>query len=216
MVLWLSGQTEKKLFDIIPPVFKQKFPRLTCIVDCFEIFIKAPKALLARAQCYSNYKKHCTVKFFIGCTPLRAVSFLSKAWGVRASDVQIVRESGFIDSKYHMPGDQILADRGFTLAEEFASQCSCEFLTPAFTKGKKQLSARDVEISRKISSVRIHVERVIGLMKYRYCILKGTMPIRCVQSLKDETHGSAVASCDKIIKVCAALTNMGEGIVYQE
>ena len=26
------------VFDIIPPVFKEKFPRLTSIIDCFEIF----------------------------------------------------------------------------------------------------------------------------------------------------------------------------------
>ena len=40
---------------------------------------------------------------------------MSKAWGGRVSDVEIVKESGFMDSKNHMPADQVLADRGFTL-----------------------------------------------------------------------------------------------------
>lgn len=126
MVHWPDRE---KIFQTIPNVFRGKFPRLTSIVDCFEIFIEAPKNLLARAQCYSNYKKHCTVKFFISCTPLGSINFISKAWGGRASDVHIVRESGFVSSKFHHPGDQILADRGFTLHDDFAANCSAELLT---------------------------------------------------------------------------------------
>ncbi|XP_033748592.1 uncharacterized protein LOC117333414 [Pecten maximus] len=212
LVKW---QDREIIFKTIPPVFKEKFPRLTSIIDCFEIFMEAPRNLLARAQCFSSYKRHTTVKVFISCSPLGSINFLSKAWGGRVSDVQIVRDSNFIDPKYHLPGDQILADRGFTLAEDFATKCSAELITPAFTKGKKQLPASEVETSRKISSVRIHIERVIGLMKNRFTILKGTMPVRCVQSLKDESLESAESSCDKLITVCAALTNLGQGIVYK-
>ncbi|KAJ8304212.1 hypothetical protein KUTeg_017795 [Tegillarca granosa] len=212
-VKWADRET---IFQTIPPVFKSKFPRLTSIIDCFEIFIEAPKNLLARAKCYSQYKKQCTVKVLISCGPLGNMNFLSKAWGGRASDIQIVRESGFIDQKYHLPGDQILADRGFNLHEDFASQCSAHLLTPAFTKGKSQLSALEVETPRKISSVRIHIERVIGLMKNRFTILKGPLPIRCVQSLKDESIETTLSSCDKIIKVCAILTNLGPSIVFKD
>lgn len=213
MVHWPDREA---VFEAVPLVFKEKFPRLTTIIDCFEIFIEAPKNLKARAQCYSNYKKHCTIKFLIACTPLGAISFISKAWGGRASDVQIVRESGFISPTYHFPGDQILADRGFTLADDFATLCSAELLTPAFTRGKTQLSAKEVEVSRKISSVRIHVERVIGLMKNRFGILKGTLPVRCIQSCKDESMDCPLSSCDKILTVCASLTNLGQGIVFRQ
>lgn len=44
-------------------------------------------------------------------------------------------------------------------------QLGVHFLIPAFTKGKKQLSAREVEESRKLASVCIHTERVIGVFK---------------------------------------------------
>lgn len=155
----------------LPSVFKVKYPRLACIIDCFEIFIGRPQKLNARAKCYSNYKKHSTVKVLIGCSPLGPITFLSPVWGGRVLDVELVRKSGFISPNYHHPGDQILADRGFTLQDDFASVCSAELIIPAFTKGKNQLSAGDVETSRKMSSFRIHIERVIGLMKNRYTIL---------------------------------------------
>ena len=200
----------------IPGTFKKHFPRLTSIIDCFEIFIERPKNLKARAQTYSNYKKHNTVKFLIACTPNGAVSFLSKAWGGRAPDVEIVRQSGFIDRKFHFPEDQILADRGFTMQDEFATLCSAQLIIPAFTKGKKQLSAQDVEMSRKISSVRIHVERVIGLIKQRFKILQGSIPINQLKSLSDEADEVEFVQIDKLVGTCAILVNMGDGIVYNE
>ena len=71
-------------------------------------------------------------------------------------------------------------------------------------------------MSRKIASVRIHIERVIGLLKNRYTILQGILPLRLLKSIKDEAVSETFANCDKIVTVCAALTNLGESIVYNE
>lgn len=210
VIQWPDRET---IFRTIPPAFKAKFPRLTNIIDCFEIFIENPTNLKARAQCYSNYKKHTTVKFLIACNPLGAVIFLSRAWGGRVSDIEITRQSGYISRKYHFPGDQILADRGFTLQEDLATECSAELILPAFTKGRKQLPAQEVETARNISSVRILIERVIGLMKNRFAILQGTLPIRFIQSAKSESNAEELASIDICVRSCAILTNLGDGIV---
>ena len=103
--IWIDIMHSKLSFFIRPPCrdsviailphhFKEEFPRLTTIIDCFEIFIDTPKKFKAKVTTYSNYKKHTTVKFLIGCTPLGCVSFLSKAWGGRVSDTHLVRKSG--------------------------------------------------------------------------------------------------------------------------
>lgn len=204
------------LNETLPSIFRNKYPRLTCIIDCFEIFIERPQKLEARAKCYSNYKKHSTVKVLIGCSPLGSVCFLSTVWGGRVSDNEIVRSSGFMSPYLHHPGDQILADRGFTLTDDFATTCSVDLVIPAFTKGKRQLSAQDVESSRKMSSIRIHIERVIGLIKNRYKILQGTLSITSIKSLNEEASDKTEARIDKLIRLCGALTNLGEGIVYNE
>ena len=112
---------------------------------------------------------------------------MSKCWGGPASDILIVRESGFCSSKFHMPEDQVLAERGFTLKDDFAAGSGSELIIPAFTKNKSQLSADEVETSRKMFSIRIHIECIISLLKNRYTILKGIMPIRTVKSIKDES-----------------------------
>ena len=124
---------------------------------------------MARAQLYSQYKRHCAIKVLTSCIPLGEIN--ENFNGERASDIQIIRKSGFTTSKYHMPGDQILADGRLTLKDDFAASSSAELLITAFTRGKSQLSAKEVEVTRKIASVRIHIERVIGLLKNRYTIL---------------------------------------------
>ena len=200
----------------LPHVFTQYFPRLTAIIDCTEIFIDCPKSLKTRAQVYSNYKKHSTVKFLIACTWYGSISFISQAWGGRVNDADIIRESGFINRNIRCHRDQILADRGFTLQDEFAAGCGVELIIPGSTKGKKQLSSKEVETSRQIATVRIHVERVIGLIKNRYRIIHGTLPITLLKPYSDEADDCEIANIDKIFSVCAALVIMGDGIVYNE
>ena len=46
-----------------------------------------------------------------------------------------------------------------------------EVKIPPFTKGKKQLEKVDVGWSRELSSVRIHVEQIIGTLKQKYIYL---------------------------------------------
>ena len=211
----IHWQDRDNIRQTVPPIFKQHFLRLTCIVDCFEIFIDRPVNLKARAQVYSNYKKHSTAKYLISCSPLGAINFLSNGWGDRATDTYIVRKSGFISNKFHYPGDQILADRGFPLKDDFASSCSAEFIIPAFTKGKKQLSAKEIETTRKIASIRIHIERVIGLVKNSYHILDGPIPITLVKSMSNELY-KQTPTIDKLVAVCACLCNLSTSIVYNE
>ena len=78
------------------------------------------------------------------------------------SDKEIVERSNLID--HLLPGDFIIADRGFT-CDEFAHMALAEVKILPFTKRKKQLEKIDVEWSRELSIVRIHVERVIGVLK---------------------------------------------------
>ena len=149
----IHWQDRGNMRQVVPPIFKQHFSKLTCIIDCFEIFIDRPVNLKAGPQVYLNHKKHSTVKYLISCSPLGAINFLPNGWGGRATDTYIVRNSGFFSSEVHCPGGQILADEGFPLQDDFASSCSAEFIIPAFTKGKKRVSAKEVETIRKIASI---------------------------------------------------------------
>jgi len=135
----------------MPSVFKENFGnRVSVIIDCFEVFIERPSSLIARAMTWSNYKHHNTVKFLIGIAPQGSISFISKTWGGRVSDKYLTENCGILNKL--LPNDIVLADGGFDIAESVAFK-RAKLNIPAFTKGKKQLSALEVEETRKIANV---------------------------------------------------------------
>ena len=147
--------------------------KVTVIIDCFEVFIEKPTNLLARGQTFSSYEPHNTIKILIGITSQGTVSFVSETWGGRTSDKYLTENCGFLNKL--LPEDIVMADRGFTITESVGLQ-QAKLLIPAFTMGKSQLDPVDVEQTRGIASVRIHVERVIGLLRRKYTILESTLP----------------------------------------
>ncbi|CAC5382388.1 unnamed protein product [Mytilus coruscus] len=70
-----TGREELRMS--MPMEFRKHFGvKVSIIIDCFEFFIERPSNILARAETWSNYKHHNTVKFLTGITPQGAVSFL--------------------------------------------------------------------------------------------------------------------------------------------
>lgn len=206
----IAWPDDEQLNVNMPDSFKKHFSRVRCIIDCFEIKIERPISFQARAQTYSNYKKHNTVKVLIGITPTGSISFLSKAWRGRISDKAITKNSGFLD---HVKiGDDIMADRGFSIEEDLANH-GARLLIHAFTRGKTQLSIREVETTRQLARVRNHVERVIGLMRKKYKILQNVLPISLIKCRSDSD--SNTCTIDRILTTTAALTNLCASVVLK-
>ena len=87
---------------------------------------------------------------------------------------------------YLIPGDLVLADRGFNIADDLALH-GASLVLPSFTKCK-------VEVSRSFSQVQIHVERAIGRLKHLK-LLQLRLPISMIKTSKD-TH---LLTIDKIL-----------------
>lgn len=198
LVIWPESEDAK--FNI-PSCFKEAFQdKTTIIIDCFEVFIEKPENYLTQQQCWSNYKHHHTVKFLIGITPQGTISYISKGWGGRTSDKQMVELGNFLN--FIKPCDVVLADRGF-LIDDSLRTLKAKLVIPAFTKRKSQLHPLEIEATRHIAHVRIHVERIIGVIKNKFKIFNGPLPI----SMLKQGHGH-LCLLDKIVTVCSALINI--------
>lgn len=139
------------------------------------------------------------------CGPQGSINFASKGFTGRTTDVQAVKESGFLDCL--LPGDVVMADRGFLVEEEIERR-GAQLVTPAFKGQRSQLEGSETERSRIISNERIHIERAIGNLRKKYTIMCG--PIRIIDMCSDPTN---TAFIDKIFIVCCCLLNSMRSIV---
>lgn len=183
-VFWPSSESLKKT---MPMCFRMDFLNTTPIWDCFEIQIDTPHTPTDQVASFSSYKQRTTAKYLISVTPQGSVNFVSDGFCGRVSDKQVEIDSGILNNLKH--GDLILADRGFPLEEVVASR-GAKFMVPAFMKD------------------RIHVERVIGVTRGRFKMLKGPID-RNFLNLVNES----MSFVDKIVKVCCILTNFLPSVV---
>jgi hypothetical protein len=84
-----------------------------------------------------------------------------------------------------------------------------KLVIPDFIKRKKQLHPLEVENTRKIANVRIHVERVIGLVVRKFRIFDGEIPLEFLKLKQGET----TPTVDKFVRVCCALSCLCPSVV---
>ena len=179
----------EQLIETAPMCFRELFGKhVATVIDCFEVFVNRPSNLKARAQTWSSYAHHNTAKFLLGTCPQGVISYRSRAWGCRASDKLITENCGIpINS---VPGDYVLADRGFEIEDSVGFYC-VQLNLPAFTKGKAQRSATDVEKSRN-----------------KYSILQTSLPVDHIIKVSN-----GYCTIDKILTVCCAFCNLCPTVV---
>ena len=170
-------------------------------LHCFEVFVNRPTNLLARAQTWLSYKNHNTVTVLIGITPQSTICYVSQAWGGQTSHKFLTVNCGILNKL--LPGGLVLGDRCFTVADSVMFQ-QARLAIPSFTKGKDQLYPVDVEKTRGIANVCIHVERVIGLLCRKHSILSGIRPIDFLISNPNGSQEEATPMIERIINVSAA------------
>ncbi|XP_064487335.1 uncharacterized protein LOC135399516 [Ornithodoros turicata] len=154
---WLARDTIKRT---LPDVFVD-YQSVTCIIDCFELFMERPTNLNRRSTTYSQYKSHNTAKVLHVIAHNGFVMSISIPYGGRPSDRFITSDSGVV--KLLAPGDEILADRGFTISDIIP--VGVKLALRSFSKGRPQIGVPEVVASRRLARLRIHVERSIRRLK---------------------------------------------------
>ena len=111
---------------------------------------------------FSNYKNGNTFKALIGITPDGAVTFVSSLYPSSISDKELTMQSGLLDLLEN--GDSVMADIGFEIEEEL-NLSGVHLNLPLLLSGKKQFSEKQLVVTCRIASLRIHVERAMKRMK---------------------------------------------------
>lgn len=112
------------------------------------MFNEKPSNLLARAQTFSSYKHHNTIKILVGITPQETISFVSEAWGGCVSDKYLTENCGFLEKL--TPGDMVMADKVFTITESVELK-HAKLVIPAFMRGKVSAGPKGCGVDKRYS-----------------------------------------------------------------
>ena len=162
--------TREAIDQLMPTCFRSTYPTTRCIIDATEIFIEMPANPSAQQLTFSNYKNHNTLKALIEITPSGVVSFISDLYGGNISDKKLTLLSGLLDLLE--AGDAIMADRGFTIHDILPPGVTLN--APPRMNDSGQLTESERTTTRRIASVRIHVERTMERIK-NYQILHNVL-----------------------------------------
>ena len=186
--LWPSQLQVK---EHMPSVFDE-YPNTRVILDCTEIWVQRPTSLMLNSEFYSHYKCNTTLKGLVGIVPSGAVSFVSKLYPGSISDKKITRASGILDLL--QPGDQVMVDKGFTIADLLAAQGATLVIPPFLTNARPQLERHEVSQTQSIARVRVHVERAIRRVK-TFHVFDRVIPL------------TMAGTVNQMWSVCCLLTN---------
>lgn len=194
-----------------PNYFRSMFKEaVTIIIDCFEIYIERSSILRAAAQSFSYYKNGTTIKYLIGISMSGVIIFISKAFGGRTSDKEATAQSGLYDLLKE--NDLVLADKGFLIRDEVKAK-KAHLELPVFIKNGNQLHPTEVESSRKNSSLRIHVERVINILRQKFNMCTDIAKMSAVAKHDDLFDRDLY---DMIVFVCSCIVNMCPSVVTSD
>ena len=121
-----------------------------------------PSQAIQQSATWSEYKGHNNGKGLIALSPLMLPVFASDIYPGSKSDKEILSQSGILS--FAQQGDRWLADKGFIVQHIWITG-GVRVETPAKLEGKKQFSVEEDIHNRKISQVRVHVERGIRRFK---------------------------------------------------
>ena len=120
------------------------------------------------------------------------------------SDREIVLRSDFLKKLENMSNKSnqqlvVMADRGFNI-QDILLKYNMKLAIPPFLKGQDQFTEEDNIITKCVANARIHVERVIGMLKV-FKILKHTVPSELYDLI------------DHMFVICGAIVNLNGPII---
>ncbi|KAK4879519.1 hypothetical protein RN001_007665 [Aquatica leii] len=195
--IYLPDKTE--ILKNMPICFKN-FEDTAIVLDCTEIKIQKAKCLCCRIRFYSHYKSSDTIKFMTGVSPSGVISYISKAYGGRASDKIIFEQSKLFE--IIEPQSAMMVDKGF-LIDDLCALHGIKLYRPPFLKQKKQLSSEEAQRNAEIAAARVHIERSNQRLKI-FKILNGRL------------QKSLVPHVENIFTVICAVTNLSSAILAND
>jgi hypothetical protein len=134
-------------------------------------------------------------------SPTGLITFVSQAYGGRASDKAIFEQSNLIQ-KLDIFSDHVMVDKGF-LIDTSCEEHGITLVRPPFLKNKTQFTENEALNNVSVARARVHVERVNQRIKV-FKILNNTLPSGLIQIIDD------------IVIVICAIVNLASPVLADD
>lgn len=199
LIIWPSAES---IMKNLPVPFRARYSHVQSIIDCMEIEIQKPGKAINQSVTWSEYKKCNTIKYLISMTPDGVINFVSEGFCGRTTDATIVELSGYLNI---LPENtSVMADRGFKNIDHLLQRKRCILIRPPSVSSNSKPTKDEVMETRRIASLRIHVERVIRRIR-EFHILKPHSTI----------HHNMLHLVDDMIVVAVGLINLQPPLITQ-
>ena len=159
------------------------------IIDCTDLEIATPKLMSEQSATYSTYRGMNSLKVITGVAPNAVITYVSGLYPGSVSHKSIEQGSGLL--MHFVPGDLLLADKGFLIQDLLPRGVSVNI--PSFLNCGK-FTEVEARATKSIARCRIHVERANARLK-SFKILGFILSfLRC--------------NADKLCQLCTALVNL--------
>ena len=138
-----------------------------------------------------------TLKILVFCTKSASISYISESYAGSCTD-RFITEDSEVFTKF-TPGFMVLFDKGFNVQNLFLC-CQVTCVLPPFVQGKRQFTRSEVYHGKCIARARIHIERVMGILK-EFRLLDHKLPL------------SMVDLCDHILNIAGSIMNLQPPLV---
>lgn len=199
LIFWPSRDS---IIRNLPIPFRINFSNVQSIIDRLEIQIQKPSGAVQQSLTWSEYKKANTVKYLVSVTLDGLINFVSKGYGGRTSDMKLLQDCNYIDC---LPeGCDVMADRGFKQIDGSLMQKKCKLIRQPSVEASTKITKDDVILTRRIASLRIHIERLIRRIGEFYVLgPHATTDTRMVNKL------------DSVMIIACAIINLQSPIINQ-
>ena len=151
---------------------------------------------------FSHYKERPIGKCLVSITPTGGICYVSELYGGSTSDPDMVIRCGLLellrDKAYTNGSSSLMADRGFNSIGVQLLKMGIMLIAPPTSRvgeGEAQFSEEDSILTRRVASLRIHVERAIAAIKqWRY--------------LQGRVYNKHMDLLPKAVRVAAAMVNL--------
>lgn len=184
----------------IPSPFRARYGRVVSIISFLEIGIEKPKSSVQQSVTWSGDKECNTIKYLVSYTPDGLINFVSNGYGGHSSDLDIVKDCGYLNTIKNGMSVMVNADSSgdFNHFSPLIKKVGCKLVkVPSIATINKFSSKKEERLNKSTAAVRSHVGRVIERLQ-EFHILQAHA---CIEN-------EHLDILDDIVVIACAIVNM--------